>query len=180
MKLHYLLLVVTATAANAQYLTPQLAADPGGILNGTTFVNNGLVGAGRLSGNTVDSFGETFGAASGLSISNFISTGGNSFSGTFNILPDRGFNKDAAGPNPAFFSNYAARIHQVGFTFTPYTGVAPVGQTQIVTSYNPLAPNATTKFTYNDGVTTKFTTGLVPDTFTNSLFGNLVGTKSAA
>ena len=161
-------LLVAASLANAQYLTPNTAVDTGGALNGTTFINNGLVGAGRLSGNTVDVFGETFGAASGLAITNWSHNGSN-FSGTFNVLPDRGYN---AG---TFFSNYAARIHEVGFTFTPYTGAGAVGQTQIVPTYS----NVSTKFTYTDGVTTKFTTGLVP-TGTSTIFGQTVGTATAA
>jgi len=167
MKLQYLLVLATAASASAQFLTPNLGFDPGGTLNGTTFINNGLVGAGRLSAGTLDSFGETFGAASGLSVSNWGYNGTN-FTGTFNVLPDRGFN---AG---TFFSNYAARIHEVPFTFTPYTGATPVGQTQIAMTYT----GSTTKLTYLDGVS-KFTTGLVP-TGTSTILGQTVGTVTAA
>ena len=156
------------SVASAQYITPQTAFDAGGTLNGTTFINNGLVGAGRLSGNLLDVFGETLGAASGLSISNWSHNGSN-FSGTFNVLPDRGFN---AG---TFFSNYGARLHEVAFTFTPYTGAAQVGQTQIVPTYS----NSSTKFTYLDGASTKFTSGLIP-TGTSTILGQTLGTVTAA
>lgn len=167
---HILLLAVAlAPAVHAQYLTPNLGFDSGGVLNGTTFINNGLVGAGRISGNPNDVFGESLGGGSAINITNWLNTGAGTYSGTFQMLPDRGFN---AG---SFFSNYAARVHEVPFTFTPYTGVAPVGQTQIVTSYT----NATTKFTYQDGATTKFTSGLVP-TGTSTILGQTVGTVSAA
>ncbi len=47
--------------------------------------------------------------------------------GVFNILPDRGYNNNNAG---GFFSDYAARIQQVGFGFTPYTGTANIGGTE--------------------------------------------------
>ena len=167
---HYLLTIpflLTVGTASGQFLTPNTGFDPGGVLNGMTFVNRGLVGAGRLSAGTRDSFGETLGAASGLTISNWGYTGGN-FTGTFNVLPDRGYNSGT------FFSNYAARVHEVPFTFTPYTGAAPVGQTQIAMTYG-----STTKFTYKDGVTTKFTSGLVP-TGTSSILGQTLGTVNAA
>jgi len=166
--LAFLPIVLLAGVANGQFLTPNIGSDGGGFLNGTTFINNGLVGAGRLSAGTLDSFGETLGAASGLSISNWAWNGSN-FSGTFNVLPDRGYN---AG---SFFSNYAARIHEVSFTFSPYTGAGPVGQTQIAPTYT----GTTTKLTYQDGLTTKFTTGLVP-TGTSTILGQTVGTVNAA
>jgi hypothetical protein len=84
------------------------------------------------------------------------------------VLPDRGYNSGA------IFSNYAARVHQVPFTFTPYYGAGPVAQTQIVPTYG-----STTKFTYLDGLTTKFTTGLNP-TGVSTIFGQSVGTVTAA
>lgn len=160
---------VIAPTVHGQYLTPNTGFDPGGFLNGTTFINNGLVGAGRISGNPLDVFGESLGGGSGINITNWLNTGAGTYSGTFQMLPDRGYN---AG---SFFSNYAARVHEVPFTFTPYTGSAPVGQTQIVTSYN----NVSTKFTYQDGATTKFTSGLVP-TGTSTILGQTVGTVTAA
>ena len=159
-----------AVSAAPFYGTPQTAFDPGGTLGGTTIVNNGLVGVGRIGGSILDSFGETMGGSSGLFINNWsYNSGSGEYAGTFNILPDRGYN---AGTT---FSNYAARLHNAPFTFTPYTGANPVAQTQISTSYG-----ATTKFTYQDGTTTKFTTGLLPTAATNTLFGNLVGTTTAA
>jgi hypothetical protein len=169
MKRILLFAAAVTPAVHAQYLIPNTGFDAGGVLNGTTFINNGLVGAGRISGNPNDVFGESLGGGSGINITNFLYNGGGSYSGTFQMLPDRGFN---AG---AFFSNYAARVHEVNFTFTPYNGVAPVGQTQIVTSYN----NVSTKFTYQDGATTKYTSGLVP-TGTSTILGQTVGTVTAA
>jgi hypothetical protein len=169
MKRIFLTVLAASPLLHAQYLTPNLGFDSGGTLNGTTFVNNGLVGAGRITGNPVDVFGESLGGGSAINITNWLYNGGGTYSGTFQMLPDRGYN---AG---TFFSNYAARVHEVNFTFTPYTGAGPVGQTQIVPTYN----NVSTKFTYQDGSTVKFTSGLVP-TGTSTVFGQTVGTVSAA
>ncbi len=142
----------------------------GATLGGARVVNFGLVGVGRLSGDALDSFGETLGAASGLFITDWAhdAVAGN-FTGTFNVLPDRGFNADG------IFSNYAARVHEVDFTFTPYYGTSPVPQGQIAPIYN----NSSVKFTYNDNGTTKFTTGL-DVTSTGTVFGQSVGVVTAA
>lgn len=151
------------------YFTPFTTAVGRGAIDQLTITNHGMVGAGRLSGESYDNFGETMGAASGLSITGWsYNSGSGQFSGTFNVLPDRGYNSGA------IFSNYAARVHQVPFTFTPYYDAGPVAQTQIMPSYG-----STTKFTYLDGATTKFTTGLNP-TGVSTIFGQSVGTVTAA
>lgn len=159
-------LLAFAGLASAQYLTPNTVDATGGTLNGVTFTNLGLVGAGKLSGELFDSFGETMGAASGLSISGWSYDGSGTFSGVFNVLPDRGYGDGAY--------NYAARLHALDFTFTPYTGSTPVAQDQISLTYG-----STTKFTYQDAGVTKYTTGLNP-TGVGSLFGQSVGTVTAA
>ncbi|WP_265594706.1 lamin tail domain-containing protein [Haloferula sp. BvORR071] len=158
-----------APGTSATYLTPHTTPTPGASLGSVRFINHGLVGAGRLSGDSLDSFGETQGAASGLFITDWSWDGeAGRFHGTFNVLPDRGFNSGT------IFSNYAARVHRVDFNFTPYTGAAPVAQTQITPSYID-----TTKFTYLDNGVEKFTTGFNPDG-TSTLFGQTVGTATAA
>ena len=153
----------TSPAFNTPHTTPAAGASLGGV----RVVNHGLVGAGRLSRESLDSFGETMGASSG----HYINDWGydcSRFNGTFNVLPDRGFNSGT------IFSNYAARLHKLDFTFEPYYGLAPVAQGQIVPTYG-----STTKFTYQDGATVKFTTGFNP-TGTGMLFGQTVGTVTAA
>lgn len=151
------------------YLTPFTTAVGRGAIDQLTITNHGMVGAGRLSGDSYDSFGETMGAASGLSITGWsYNSGTGQFSGVFNVLPDRGYNSGA------IFSNYAARVHQTPFTFTPYYGAGPVAQNQIVPSYS-----STTKFTYLDGATMKFTTGLNA-VAVNTIMGQSVGTAPAA
>jgi uncharacterized protein YjiK len=151
------------------YLAPFTADVDRGAIGSLTITNLGMVGAGRLSGSQLDGFGETMGAASGLSITGWgYNSGSGQFTGTFNVLPDRGYNSGA------IYSNYAARVHSVPFTFTPYYGSTAVGQTQIVPTYS-----TTTKFTYVDGLTTKFTTGLNP-TGVSTMLGQSVGTVVAA
>lgn len=151
------------------FLTPDTSAPAGASLHGVRIVNHGMVGTGRLSGDSVDQFGETQGASSSLFITDWTWDGeAQQFHGTFNVLPDRGFNVDT------IFSNYAARLHRVNFSFTPYYGAGPVAQNQIAPVYVD-----STKFTYQDGATTKFTTGFNP-TGTSTLFGQQVGTVTTA
>ncbi|MFC7336873.1 lamin tail domain-containing protein [Haloferula chungangensis] len=153
------------------YLTPFTDHVDGGALGDLSITNHGLVGVGRVSGNQLDAFGETMGAASGLFVSDWSFDGGQ-FAGTFHVLPDRGFNADVNGS--AYFSNYAARVHELPFTFTPYSASSPTTQGQILASYG-----GSTKFTYLDGDTVKFTTGLNP-TGTSTVFDQSVGTITAA
>ncbi|QJE96105.1 lamin tail domain-containing protein [Luteolibacter luteus] len=157
----------SAPGTSPAFGTPNTTAAAGASLGGVRVVNHGLVGTGRLSGESLDSFGETMGASSGLFITGW-GFDGSRFNGTFNVLPDRGFNSGT------IFSNYAARLHKLDFTFEPYYGTDPVAQGQIVPTYD-----STTKFTYQDGATVKFTTGFNP-TGTSSLFGQTVGTVTTA
>src|SRR6185436_124239 len=98
----------------------------------------------------LDSFGETFGSCSGMQITGWTNNGNGSFSGTFNILPDRGYNLGN------FYADYAARINQVAFTFTPYYGSTNIGGAtdleRLNAQTNQLAFGAITgvKFTYDD------------------------------
>ncbi|MBL0168137.1 MAG: hypothetical protein IPP85_13825 [Propionivibrio sp.] len=76
-------------------LTPNTGAWPtaGVTLGGTTFVNLGLQGVGRVAANSIDSAtGETLGSISDMQITGFTNNGNGSWSGTFNFLPDRGYN----------------------------------------------------------------------------------------
>ncbi|MEO5917855.1 MAG: SdiA-regulated domain-containing protein [Luteolibacter sp.] len=156
----------SAPGASQVCLLPNTASDPAGAsLGGVRVVNEGLVGVGRLSGESLDKFGETQGASSGLVINGWAYNAGQ-FSGTFNVLPDRGHGDGT--------SNYAARLHKVDFTFAPYYGAGPVAQNQVSMTYMD-----STKFTYQDGPTVKFTTGLNP-TGTSMLFSQTIGTVTAA
>lgn len=130
-------------------------------LGGTTFVNHGLQGVGRVSASSLDAFGDTLGSVSGLAITNW-NNDGSSYNGVFNILPDRGYN---AG---SIFADYQARINQLSFTFTPYTGLSNIGgitTQQKVAAQNQIQATYTggVKFTYDTTTSTGLnTTGLNP------------------
>jgi hypothetical protein len=171
-------LLAAVPAAAQQFGTPNTIFADGPFvtdLGGTRFVNYGLQGVGRLAASTRDidpitgQPGETLGSVSGLQLGNWSLNNG-VYSGTFYTLPDRGYN--AAG----VFSDYAARIQSIPFTFTPYTGSANIGgttlgekvaaQSQIVATYQ-----STTLFTYGNR---QLTTGLDPGANTALLFGKTV------
>lgn len=173
-----LILVAVAVAAGPAAVTgPHVVSSPGRTTLGeTTFVNHGLVGVGRLSASLVDPFGDTLGSVSGLQITDWRRDRAGRYSGTFHILPDRGYN---AG---AFYADYAARINQLGFTFTPHDGATAIGgtteaeklrmQRQIVFT----TPVTGTRLRYDDPGThtTLFTTGLDPGDGVGTLFGRPV------
>ena len=69
------------------------------------------------------SFGETFGSCSSMQITDWATNADGTYSGTLNILPDRGYNIGN------FYADYAARINQVGFTLNPYYGSPNIGGT---------------------------------------------------
>jgi hypothetical protein len=164
------------TSANRDILTPNTAVWPaaGVDLNGLRFVNLGLQGVGRIAAKTKDPVsGESFGSVSDLQITGWRSTGAGTYSGVFNFLPDRGYNSGT------IFSNYAARINTVFFTFTPYTGAATT------TSQNQIAMSVigASRFTYdhdnNAATPPVFTTGLLADGV-GTLFGKQVPVATAA
>jgi hypothetical protein len=153
-------------------LTPNTGPGPGTVtVGGLSFTNLGLQGAGRLPSTALDVFGETYGSVSSLQIGNWARTG-DLYGGTFFTLPDRGYNDPASG----VFSTYAGRVHELSFSFTPYTGATPLGgatieekmaaQNQIQTRYV-----GATRFTDPSG---QLTTGQDPGPGTTSLFGQTV------
>ena len=167
------------TSSNRDVLTSNTGVwNPAGVLiGGTRFVVKGLEGVGRVSAASTQSFGpltETLGSISDLQISNWRRTAaGDGYTGTFNALPDRGFNSGAT------FSNYAARINTFDFSFTPYTAAAPTAnQNQIALTYT-----GSTRFTYdhdgNAATAPVLTTGLLANSAAVSLFGKPVPTVVA-
>lgn len=156
------------------YLTPNTGAGPvSTTLGGLTFVNHGLQGVGRIDSALRDQIGDTFGSVSAMQITNWTRAGA-SYSGTFLTLPDRGRNDPVAN----LFYDYAGRIQNVPFTFTPYTGSAPLGGTTVAEMkalQNQIQPayQSSTPFTYTDPATggLKLTTGLNPGADTSTLFG---------
>lgn len=108
---------LTAAVLAASVAVPAAAfAENSAAVGGTTFVNKGLVGIGRIPANQRDKFGETFGSGSGMAIdpAAWIKDGA-SYKGTLYLLPDRGYN--AVGT-----VDYRPRLNTISIGFAP---VAP-------------------------------------------------------
>ncbi|KAF9464214.1 esterase-like activity of phytase-domain-containing protein [Collybia nuda] len=89
------------------------------VLGGKTYVNKGLVGFGLIASDFRESTGDTLG---GIGSAIDIKSGtwkmvNGTYTGTFVVQPDRGFNIDGT-------IDYQSRIHEIDFTFTPYYGSA--------------------------------------------------------
>jgi hypothetical protein len=130
------------TSANRDVLSANTGVWPvGGVqIGGTHFTNLGLQGVGRVAANSVDPrSGETLGSISDMQITGWTRNANGSYSGVFNFLPDRGYNSGTT------YSNYAARINNFDFIFTPYTSSATTtAQNQIAMTFT-----GSTRFTYD-------------------------------
>ena len=110
------------------WLAPAPAARGGEtvVIGDLTFVNQALVGVGRLPADLRDKFGETFGSGSAIAVDpkSWVRTPAG-YQGTFYMLPDRGFNVTGT-------SDYRARINKLSITFKPLDDPAavPVAQRQ--------------------------------------------------
>jgi hypothetical protein len=84
------------------------------VVNGQVYVNQGLVGVGRLPSAARDKFGETIGSFSALTYDakSWKRHANGSYDGTFYMQPDRGYN------NPGT-TNWRARFFTLAITFTP-------------------------------------------------------------
>jgi hypothetical protein len=109
-------------------------------VNNQTFVNQGLVGVGRMPSDLKDKFGETFGSFSAFTFQpgSWQRNANGSYSGMLFAQPDRGYN--AAGT-----TNYVPRFNKVTVAFTP----APAGST--AQNQVGLTLADTIKFTESDG-----------------------------
>ncbi len=87
-------------------------------LNGQYYVNQGLVGVGRIPAATRDKFGETLGSFSALAVDakSWRRGADGAYAGTFYMQPDRGYN------NPGT-TNWRARFFTLAVAFAP----APAG-----------------------------------------------------
>src|SRR5215471_19959496 len=110
------------------WLAPTPAARGGEtvVIDDLTFVNQSLVGVGRLPADLRDKFGETFGSGSAIAVDpkSWVRTPAG-YQGTFYMLPDRGFNVTGT-------SDYRARINKLFITRTPLDDPAaiPVAERQ--------------------------------------------------
>ncbi len=122
----YLGLWAAAGLAAALATMPVAAlAENAGTVGGTTFVNKGLVGVGRIPSNQRDKFGETFGSGSGMSIDPLSWTrDGDGYKGTLLLLPDRGYNVTGT-------TDYRARLNTIAIRLVPTApGAAPAADKQ--------------------------------------------------
>ena len=95
----------------AAYAQPASTASIGG----STFVNHGLVGVGRLTSTAKDKYGETIGSFSAFTFDakSWRRNANGSYSGTLYMQPDRGYN------NPTAPLNWRARFFTLAVTFAP-------------------------------------------------------------
>ncbi len=88
-------------------------------LHGQTFINQGLIGAGRLPADAVDFLGDTLGSFSSLKIApGSWKRVGEHYEGILWTLPDRGRNDPAAN----LFFDYAGRLERFRVRFAPGDG----------------------------------------------------------
>ncbi len=83
-------------------------------IGGNTFINQGLVGVGRIPASAKDKFGETIGSFSALTYDakSWKRNADGTYSGTFYMQPDRGYNN----PNT---TNWRARFFTLAINFAP-------------------------------------------------------------
>ncbi|MES2497318.1 MAG: esterase-like activity of phytase family protein [Pseudomonadota bacterium] len=140
-------------AQSTSYTTANVSSAAGAVnvaLNGTTFVNQGLLGAGRLGANTRDFRNETLGSFSGMAIdlSTWRRSANGSYSGGIFTLPDRGPFDGAI--------DYRNRVHTSNITFTPLAGTAGA-LPQSTSSQNQVTITPTGGFTLKDSLGVEMT-----------------------
>lgn len=87
-------------------------------------VNKGLVAAGRLPADLRDSFDETFGSGSGMSVVDWKKTD-KGYEGTLLLLPDRGYNVEGT-------TDYRPRVNALSIAFPmPEAGKAAVAELKL-------------------------------------------------
>lgn len=92
-----------------------LQAQQTATLNSQIYVNQGLVGVGRIPAATRDIFGETFGSFSGFALdrASWARNSNGSYTGTLYAVPDRGYSVSGTT------TNYTPRFNKLSITFAP-------------------------------------------------------------
>ncbi|MFZ4605523.1 MAG: esterase-like activity of phytase family protein [Caulobacter sp.] len=152
-----LLIATGAHAQSATYTTPNITTAAGATsvtFRGYTFVNQGLIGVGRVSATGRDFANETLGSFSGMAmdLSSWRRNSNGSYSGSLWTLPDRGPND--VGPFVGT-TNYRNRIHTYSFSLNPYTSSTPLPAS--TSSQNQLQLTPTGGFFLTDATGTNFT-----------------------
>ncbi|KAJ7257160.1 esterase-like activity of phytase-domain-containing protein [Mycena haematopus] len=123
-------------------------------LAGVTYVNQGLVGFGRIPSNQTESTGDTLGglgSAIAIKPGTWKELANGSYTGTLVAQPDRGYNVITT-------IDYQARRHEFNFVLTPYTDTQPLSFTDAQKTFMLRYVNTTLLFERNN---TK-TSGLDP------------------
>lgn len=141
-----------AIAQSRPVTTPNITTATGQVdvaIGGKTFSNKGIVGAGRLSANTLDFRGETLGSFSGmaLDLKTWRRNADGSYSGSIFTLPDRGPFDGAI--------DYRNRVHTSNIVFNALTGTAILPQSPASQSQVIITP--TGGFTLKDALGVEFT-----------------------
>jgi hypothetical protein len=102
---------------------------------GMSFVNHGLVAVGRVPAQAKDKLGDTLGGlGSGLAVDlGSWKRDGDTYTGTFYFLPDRGWNTQGT-------VDYPARLQKFAVTLTPFAGDKTDAQDQLKLDYQDLIP----------------------------------------
>ncbi|KAJ7669762.1 esterase-like activity of phytase-domain-containing protein [Mycena rosella] len=110
--LHVLALLQISAALHVPRATTAVSVT----LDGVTYVNQGLVGFGRIPSNFTESTGDTMGgigSAIAIKYGSWQAQANGSFTGTLVVQPDRGYNVINT-------IDYQARRHELQFVLTPY------------------------------------------------------------
>lgn len=155
--LSFALAAQTASAQSVVVTRPDITTAPGPetrTINGITFVNRGLVGAGRLDANTRDFNGDTLGSFSGaaINLATWRRNANGLYSAVLFTLPDRGPNDVGTIVGTV---NYAGRLHVSNITFSP--GNASTNLPQATSSQNQVTITPAGGFLLTDTTGANFT-----------------------
>jgi len=101
------------------------------VFEGSTFVNQGLVGVARVPSDARDQFGDTlggFGSAMAMDLNSWKKNRDGSYAGTLFMVPDRGWNTQGT-------VDYRGRVHRFDVTLRPFTGASTTAQNQLTMNY---------------------------------------------
>ena len=115
----------------ATLLSGAAAAQQSVVFEGSTFVNQGLVGVARVPSDARDQFGDTlggFGSAMAMDLNSWKKNRDGSYTGTLHMVPDRGWNTQGT-------VDYRGRVHRFDVTLRPFTGASTTAQDQLTMNY---------------------------------------------
>ncbi|KAJ7079242.1 esterase-like activity of phytase-domain-containing protein [Mycena belliarum] len=115
-------------------------------LGGVTYVNQGLVGFGRIPSNFTESTGDTLGgigSAIAVKFGSWTAQANGTFTGTLVVQPDRGFNVQNT-------VDYQARRHELSFVLTPYYGADALSFEAAQQTFRVTYQNTTLEVERND------------------------------